>query len=119
MDEIKYIKYTTPYGDFEFPYFENSLDQYQSIVNGFVKTNAESKAECERIEKEGEEKRKTREQTWSHVKTLAPVVIDHVFKSAVSAAADYYREKQEREAEKEKQETFDQLDLSGGNKPEK
>lgn len=112
MDELKYIKYTTPYGDFEFPYFENSLDQYQSIVDNFVKTNEESKAVCERIEKEGEETRKSRQQIWDYVKELAPVVIDRVFKSAAASALDFYKEKQSADVKQKKQEAFEKMDLS-------
>lgn len=112
-DEYKTLE--TPYGVFKYPVCEGDEVHLKDIVDyaiAMMKENGEQHRL--NLEKEGEEKRKCRQQTWDSVKTLAPVVIDYVLKSAVSAAADYYREKREYEAEKERQEDMDKLDLSGG-----
>jgi hypothetical protein len=104
MSEMTIQTIETPYGNFKIPCSEGTTtDQLIQHV-------------CTMMEKNGEEKRKTRQQTWDNVKTLAPVVIDYAFKSAVSAAADYYSKKQAADAEKEKQEDLDKLDLSSNNK---
>ena len=104
----------TPYGIFRYPVCEGEEIHLKDIVDyaiAMMKENGEQHRL--NLEKEGEEKRKTRQQTWESVKTLAPVVIDYALKSAVSAATDYYREKQAADIEKEKQEDLDKLDLSG------
>jgi hypothetical protein len=104
----------TPYGIFKYPVCEGEEVHLKDIVD-YSMAMMEKNGEQHRLnlEKEGEEKRKVRQQTWDNVKILAPVVIDYAFKSAVSAAADYYREKQSADAEKEKQEDLNKLNLGG------
>ena len=114
----EYKTLETPYGVFKYPVCEGEEIHLKDIVDyaiAMMKENGEQHRL--NLEKEGDEKRKTRQQTWDSVKTLAPVVIDRMFKSAVSAAADYYREQREHEAEKEKQNDLDKLDI--GNDPDK
>jgi len=109
-EEFKTLE--TPYGIFKYPVCEGDEVHLKDIVD-YTIAMMEKNGEQERlqIQKEGEEKRKNRQQMWDNAKVLAPVVIDKALKSAVSAAVEYYREKQEHEAEKEKQETFDKLDI--------
>ena len=126
-EEYKILE--TPYGVFKYPVCEGEEIHLKDIVDYAIammekngeqhRLNLEKEGEENRlrIQKEGEEKRKTRQQTWDNVKTLAPVVIDYALKSAVSAAADYYHEKQATDMEKEKQEDLNKLDI--GNDPEK
>ena len=103
----EYKTLETPYGVFKYPVCEGEEIHLKDIVDYAMAM----------MEKNGEETRKSRQQTWDNVKTLAPVIIDYTFKSAVSAAADYYREKQAADMEKEKQNDLDKLDI--GNDPDK
>ena len=116
MSEMTVQTVETPYGNFKIPCSEGTTtDQLIQHVCTMMEKNGEQHRL--NLEKEGDEKRKSRQQTWDSVKTLAPVIIDYTFKSAVSAAADYYREKQAADMEKEKQNDLDKLDI--GNDPDK
>lgn len=122
MDEMTVQTVETPYGNFRIPCSEGTTtEQLVQHVCTMMEKNGEQERlriekagieERARIEKEGEETRKTRQQLWDYAHTLAPVVIDHLFKSAASSAIDYYKKKQTEDTKQEKQKAFEQMDLS-------